>query len=449
MAYVPESEDPNAQVQTSTAAPMNQAAAPATSSGGTPSSAGAANTAQGAQASPNASKAPPVQNLQAYLAANAPQATGMGQNIAGQLTQGANAVNTDLTNGQQSFDQSVNASAVPADYQSTVDQAAANPSQFVTNPANVTNFQAIENANYSGPSSFETSPAYSNLNTEVENAQAQAPDISNPANIEQLVRGQEQNPTTGESNLDSLLLQQSPEGLSAIKSAEAPYANLGTTLSNIGTTEDSNIANVTARDQAAAASVPTAFTTGPNAVVPTYEAQLQNELAQAQQGTNTYNQGVSNYSNSVNSLQSRLAPFEAAIQAAGGPSTVNYTPPTYSDITNAPTQANVATSPEYSENAALEQLLGSGYSPALVDSNSSQAGTFNIPSTTPLTTSQLAKNYALPLAQASNAANKALNGQGNTPASQNLLNQGISLYSYLKSLDPNEYFSSPTGYGSI
>lgn len=397
MAYVPESEDPNAQVQTSTAAPMNQAATPATSSGGTPATAGAASNAQGAPSSPNASKAPPVQNLQAYLQANAPQATGMGQNIANQLTQGYNAVNTDLTNGQNAFENQVNASAVPADYQSTVNQAAANPTQFATNPANVTNFQAIENANYSGPSSFETSPTYQNLNTEVQNAQSNAPDITNTANIEQLVRGQEQNPTTGESNLDSLLLQQSPEGTAAIKAAASPYANLGTALSGIGTTEDSNIANVTARDQAAAASVPTAFTTGPNAVVPAWENSLNQELANAQTGTNTYNTDVANQAANWNTFQPIVNSYEAA-----NPGFTNLAPQPALQQTStvAPTLQSVATPQDYAEQQALSQLLGTGLGSTPIDQSTvSQAGTYQTPQFNPVDV----QGYLNPLAE--NAVN--------------------------------------------
>lgn len=424
MAYVDSSNDPNAQTMTATQAPMNQA--PATSSGGSPASAGAANTAQGAQASPNASKAPPVQNLQAYLAANAPQATGMGQNIAGQLTQGANAVNTDLTNGQNSFESQVNASAVPADYQSTVDQAAANPTAFATNPANVTNFKSIENANYTGPSNFEGSNIYSGLNTEVQNAQGNAPDISNPANIEQLVRGQEQNPTTGESNLDSLLLQQSPEGLAAIKASEAPYANLGNTLKGIGSTEDSNISNVTARDQAAKASVPTAFTTGPNAVVPAWENALNQKLSSAQTGTNAYNQSVADQAANWNTFQPIVNSYEAA-----NPSFTNLAPqPTLQQTsTGAPTLQSVATPQDYAEQAALSQLLGTGLGNTPIDQSTiSQAGTYQTPQFNPVDI----QGYLNPLAE--NAVNDvsalypnaAKDTNGNlSPSERNSISMGI------------------------
>ena len=86
MAFVQTPNDPNAQQPGSQSTSMNQL--PVTASGSGAGAAGANTTpAGGASAVPASTQAPPVQDLKAYLAANAPQAVGMGQTIAGGLNQ--------------------------------------------------------------------------------------------------------------------------------------------------------------------------------------------------------------------------------------------------------------------------------------------------------------------------------------------------------------------------
>ena len=75
MAFVQTTEtDPNAP-QAPGASPMNQPPQTATGAGGSSSVAPGA----GAASVPNSTQAPQVQDLKAYLTANAPQAVGMGQ----------------------------------------------------------------------------------------------------------------------------------------------------------------------------------------------------------------------------------------------------------------------------------------------------------------------------------------------------------------------------------
>lgn len=395
MAYVQETEDPNAPQSTSTqGAAMNQL--PQTSSG-SGAGAGAANTTasgspQGAPAVPNSTQAPPVQNLQAYLAANAPQAVQMGQNIAGNLTQQSNQVTGDINADQAAFDQSVQASNTAPNVQ-LVDQAASNPSQFVQDPNNVAAFQAQENANYTGPANFESSSYYTPLNTEVQNAVNNAPNINEPYGVQQLVTGQEQNPTVGEENLDSLLLEQSPQALAPIAAAEAPYANLGTALTNAAGTEDASVAQAQANDAAAPALVNSTFLTGPNAVVPAWEQGLQNELTSAQTGTNTYNQDVASQIAEYNQLFPIINSYEAQnpqFTNLGAPPTLQQ-----SDV-NAPTLPGVATPQDYQTEAALSQLLGSSLGSTPIDqSTASEAGTYQVPQYNPADI----QSYLNPLAE--------------------------------------------------
>lgn len=395
MAFVDDQQDPQnpetgtpdqAQPQTSSGSSANASVASSPST-----------NPQGTTAVPNATQAPPVQNLQAYLQANAPQALGMGQNIAKQLEGGYQAVNKDIGNAQQQFEGEVSKSAAPSNAQDIVSQAAQNPTQFVKDPNNVSQFQKVQNANYTGPSNFEGSNYYSNLNSEIQHAQQQAPDISNPANIQQLVRGQERNPTAGQSNLDTLLLQQSPGGVAAIKSATAPYATLGDTLKGLASSQNQKISDTKAGVDKAKASVPNAFLTGQNAVVPTWENAL-NQKVQTAAGDYA-NQGtkINALTQAINAGDlSKLSPDQLAglgisadqaaylmnakgqlgnFSSAPAPAT-SYTPGTLNP--QAPNSATVASSEDYAMQQALESLLGTGFTNApLNDEQSNLAGTYN------------------------------------------------------------------------
>jgi hypothetical protein len=376
---------------------MNQL--PVTSSGAgagaTSTNTSAGGSPQGAAAVPNSTQAPPVQNLQAYLTANQPQAVQMGQNIASGLTNQAGQVTGDINADQSAIDAQVQAQNTPVS-QTLIDQAAANPTQFVQDPNNVAAFQAQENAAYTGPATSESRPEYQTLTNEVTNAQNNAPDINTSAGVNQLVRGQETNPTLGMSNLDQLLLQGTPEAMAPIAAAEAPFAALPGQLSGAATTEDAAIQAAIANDQAAPAAVNSAFLTGTNAVVPAWETALQDSLTQA---SGTYaNQGsdfnaitadmnankLASLSPSqlselgitqaqATDLQNLFNSYSGVYGTGGTPNfSTYYTPGELSGTS--PTMANTATANDYAKNAALEQLLGTGYTPYLTDANASQAG---------------------------------------------------------------------------
>ena len=236
MAFVQDTQnDPNQQ-QPATSGATNQL--PQTSSG-TGGGATSVNTsgagAQGVSSVPNASKAPPVQNLSDYLTANAPQAAGMGQAIAQNLSNQGQQVTGDINSNQQTFDKSVQASNV-APNTDLVSRAAQSPTDFVQNPNDVQAFQAQRDANYTGPTSFESADFYEPLTQEVQTFQNNAPNVENQSGILQLVSGQEQNPTLGMENLDALLLGGTPEALNPIRHAESQYSNLGDILKGAGTT---------------------------------------------------------------------------------------------------------------------------------------------------------------------------------------------------------------------
>lgn len=398
MAYIIPPNDPNAPAPAGAmGAPgaMNQP--PTTSAGGTATSASAPGSPQGAAAQPNATQAPPVQDLKAYLAANAPQAVQMGQNIAGDLNTTAGKVTGDINAAQQDVTSQVAAQNTAPD-QALVEKAAENPADFVTNDQNVKDFLAQENANYGGPANFAATTEAQPLQTEISNAQSQAPDITKPQGVEQLARGQEKNPTTGMSNLDALLLQESPGALDPVTAALPQFGKFGEQLTGAQSSVDAAIKAAIANDTAAKAGVSSRFLTGPNAVVPTWEKGIADETAAAQKQADAYNGSIQKMIDEQNAMNPTLTDTEAAIKAyndqnwnpnAAGVSAESKLPGMNFDLsglTKTPTtvgpatEASVATSKDYANEAALEKLLGSLLGTTPIDqSTAGQAGTYSVP----------------------------------------------------------------------
>lgn len=382
MAYVQEQNDPNAPQATAMGAPgpMNQ---PSTAGGGTAGP-------QGTTAVPNTTQAPPVQDLKAYLAANAPQAVQMGQNIAGNLNQTAGTVTGDINSAQQNVNQQVQSSVVPQN-QNLLNEAAANPAQFVQNPKNLADFFAQENANYTGPTAFESTPQNQALTNEVQSAVQTAPDITQQGGVFQLARGQEQNPTTGMSNLDALLLQENPQAMAPIQAAIPGVQNLGNYLSGAQTATDKAIQDAIAADQATKAGVQTQFLTGPNAVVPTFQNELQTELQNAKgPATKAAQKAQADILNGtptaadlalIKTMPGQFNELSGSMKDLFKDYGTNFDLTNYATMNSPDTVfANpnaTATPEEYAKEAALTQLLEGGFNPVLNQSLAGNAGKQN------------------------------------------------------------------------
>jgi hypothetical protein len=367
MAYVDTQTDPNAQPNAQTN-PMAQAPV-TTSSGGvgtTAANAAPVGSPQGAAAVPTSTQAPPVQNLQAYLQANQPQAVQMGNTIAGNLQNTVNKTTGDINAAQTDLAGQV-AAQNTAPNTDLVNQAAANPAQFVQNPQNLTDFLAQENANYGGPANFAATPYAQNLQNEVTSAVNSAPDINKPGGVEQLVTGQEQNPTLGMRNLDTLLLQGTPEAMAPIQNVIPKFGQLQGQYGNAQTSTDAAIQQAIANDQAAKAGVNTTFLTGPNAVVPTYEQNIKNEQTAAQTAQDKENALINALNQDINAKTATTPDFYNLVGAGGpllssmqntpnAPSIYDYITPGQT-ITKAPTLNDVITPEQYDNILALAQLL--------------------------------------------------------------------------------------------
>lgn len=171
-------------------------------------------------------------NLSSYLDANKGQVQELGNKIAGNLTQGYNDVVGGINQNFGQFGQSVNQGANNPDW-SKVDQAASNPSDFVKDPNNVSQFQSWFNSEYKGPQNVETADFYSDTNNRVNKAVEDASLVNSYSGLgsylDNYLGGN--NRTQGMKTLDTALLYKSPEASQTIRDAASPYKTLSYFLS--------------------------------------------------------------------------------------------------------------------------------------------------------------------------------------------------------------------------
>lgn len=398
MAYVSNPTDPNdpnaLNPQQDAGVGQEGAPGPQTSSGiGGDSASTTAGSPQGTASVANSAKAPPVQDLGAYLRANASQAVQMGQKIAGNLNETAQKAIGDVDTAQQNVNAGVNAQYI-APNADLVGRAASDPNAFVQNPDDVRAFQAQRDAAYTGPANFESTPDFSNANASVNSAISKAPDVTQESGIHQLVRGQEKNPTLGMENLDALLLQGTPAALAPIQEAVPQFGTLKDYLSGKAGETNKNIQKTITDAQSANAGVQDKFLTGANAVVPEWEKALTGKLVPAQKQADNYNEAINKIISQQNELNPLVAKEKAAEKAAndllGGAQPYwtsdfsSLTKPPPAPLVNSPTLQNISTPEDYQRESALEQLLGTGLGTTPINqSTASQAGTYQVPGQTP------------------------------------------------------------------
>lgn len=384
---------------------LNQApqTASATSSNST-----AGSGAQGAASTPTASTAAPVQNLSSYLTANAPQAQQLGQNIATSLNNQFGKVQGDINNASTQFNNQVQSSTTPFNSQ-LVSGALANPTQFVSDPNNVSQFQGQLNAKYSGPTDFTQMNGYGDINSEVQNAVTNAANAKSQQGLGNLVNSVETNPTPGQSTLDAMILGGNPDAWNTVQQAAAPFSSLtgylgGQTTANNAAAQNA-LQNTTATaNQAhqALTGAGTDFTTALNQKVQAaqkgltdYGTNINNYVGQIQKGglngLTSFDQHVLGVDPTIaalarsapgieNELQSGLANFPSlSVPNLQDAFTIPSVQPGIS-----PTLQNVSSADDYAKAQALEQLAGGNILGLPLDAaTASQAGTFNLPTALP------------------------------------------------------------------
>lgn len=391
MAYIDPSDPNNQQAQMAPNALLQTPQTAGQVSSGPAGGVASAVPPAGVAAQTGGGKAPPVQNLSAYLKANAPQAQGMADKIATTLGAGAKQVQSDMANAQSAFDTEVQTGSVQPD-QGLIQQAAADPVNFVKDPNNVQAFQKQLNASYTGPQDFQGTKYYSDLNSKISSAVANA-GSTDPKNIRQVVQKLETNPTAGMTALDALVLQQNPNAIGTVKSAQAPYATLNQALSDMVTQSNAKIQAAQSGTSAAPQAVKSVFDPMAQNFKATLMNQLQNAASKQAINSSTYNslltniqsgnyaaitpsqyaalgvdpsqfQGISNANSVIGNNFPGLAPNFAAYINPGGNKSIS------------PIMENVAGTNDFDMDAALATLLGNGYSSSLNQSLRNQAGTY-------------------------------------------------------------------------
>ena len=416
MAFAPDPNQPAEQNLPGATGmqPVPTSAAPGAGPGGsTKAPTGAPNQQAPAQ---------PFTNLHSYLTANQPQVQQQADTIAGNLTNQYGQVQSDINAGTTAFNNQVGAGYAP-DNPTLIQQAAANPAQFVQTPGNTQAFKSILNDQYSGPSNFEGTAGYTSLNNEVTQDAANAALVNTPAGLQTYLEGSETNPTQGENLLDSVLLNQSPAAIQEVQAAATPFSQLPTTLANDVTTADQGVTSA----QAAATAAQQDAQNSINPTVTAFEQALASEVPAAQAQENAYNQ-------TVNANAAALNPINTALNSFDESTGLNVTNPltaylAQQPVTTAANSANVATPAQYAEDAALAQLLGTGYTPQLNQANAGEAGTFSVPTAQTENAQSLAQQIADAATQAEwgTVANSEFDNSANPETYQQLLNNNQSI----------------------
>lgn len=339
--------------------------------------------------------------LSDYLSANAPQVESMGSSISGELGTQYGKLQGDINKAGSDFGSAVQGGYTPAN-QELVNQAASNPAEFAKDPNNISNFQKQLNNSYTGPQNFEGFEPYGKVQGDVASAVQGAGLLNSTGGLSSYLQNKAQGTyTPGMNTLDTTLLQASPNASKMVKDATKPYEGLTDYLNQ--TAQNSNKLVDPAKQAAAQtgqyardqfAPVTQQFQQGLTSNAANQEANRlayntssnsNQSAAQAQRAAllQAQQDAIHKYTGNVNNL---AGPNAAAQNARIG----NMIDPTSylssldpyltgNQITNPATIANTANAGQYQEDAALSQLLGSGYTPTLDQANVGQAGTYQAP----------------------------------------------------------------------
>lgn len=223
--------------------------------------------------------------LQTYLDANQGKAPDLANTITkgigdqyntlqGQNTQTLNDIQGQVTQGYTPENKDLLASE------------ASNPVSFVSNPGNVSAFQAQTNDKYTGPGSAEGTGQYQNQFASLNNAIAKGQgDVSTEAGREGLLQGVENRPTAGVTALNSAILSQDPSSQSKIENAYQPFSNLISQFQTGAQGINQNIGQGQSQAQSAATNANKAIADQTAAINST----INNELSANQKTYNDYN----------------------------------------------------------------------------------------------------------------------------------------------------------------
>lgn len=388
----PTGQTTNAPGAADTPAPPQTGGSVGDEGGGAPAKGSA--TASPTQFGSSASK------LGDYLSANAPQIQGQADTLAGNLNTQYGNINQGITDAANQFQQSVQG-GYAASNPDAVNQAVADPTKYASDPNNVAAFQGQYNDTYTGPTNFEGTPGYSDIQNQVGQAVTQGNLLGSQAGLQSYLQGQGTNPTSAMSTLDSLLMRGNPGAQQTINTAAGQFGDLTGKLGTATTGADQSVTD--AQNAAAASQAYAKAQFDP--LAQQFGNTLNTQLTGANANRDAYNMAVTGNQATAQQYQQQLlaaqqaainkpisntgspasdAAYEAKVKGYFNPgiqSQLTGLAPYLSGqpITQPGTLANTATAGQYGEDAALAQLMGSGYSPQLNQANVGQAGSYSVP----------------------------------------------------------------------
>lgn len=293
-----------------------------------------------------------------YLSANAPQIQNQAQGVAQGLNNQYQQVGTDINAATNQFGQQVQG-GYAAQNQDVVNQALANPTQFASNPNNVSAFQGQLNDTYSGPQNFESTTPYSNIQNEVNTAVQNGGLLGTQAGLKSYFQNQYNqngggnNNTQAISTLDSLLLGNNPtlsQAVNQFKTLPQQFQTATNTANQGVTQAQQNAANIASQTQGQF-----------NPFVQNFGNQLTQNATQAETGRTAYNQALNNYYNQLTPVEQQVQGWLGQLPGNTGAATPDIFANAINQnqlVTNPITAQNYSTPEQYAEAAALQQLAG-------------------------------------------------------------------------------------------
>lgn len=439
MVYLQREDETNAGGQAPGANGSNAGTASGTGVGGTSSSGqegtsgavGAGTSAGTTKASGvSAPKSQQFASFNDYIAPNSTQIANNAQTTANSAIQGLQNTQSDLSAlGAQGAQDVTNGSSTYSNYDpNAVSSAFSDPSSvisYASDPNNLSQFSNYANAAYTGPQTASAISTSQQMANDAANAENTVTNYNSPSGMQQALLGSIKNPTPGIASFDTALFNSVPES----RTAFAPIQNYAGSFNDYVNNYNNTEANAIANAQAGATTASTGANAALNGAEGNLSTNLTNELATANNNANAYNNNyvnaypdvsnkandaatalttlaqnimhntitqpstgysvLGNLQNSINGPQQ--AQLIAQVQKLLDPSAYiakNYTPITSTQpkALATPNQADVATPQEYNLAAALQKLGGTAYQSPLTQANSTQAGTFNVPTNTTLPT---------------------------------------------------------------
>lgn len=379
-----------------------------------------------------------------YLDANQSGSQQLGNQVASNLTNQYNTTKSGIDNSANSLINQVNQGYTKGNDQ-LIQSVASDPTKAASDPNQVAQFQSQLNDTYTGPQNWAD---YGTQQGNVANAQSNANLVNTPGGLNVLTSQVEQpGASQGVNQLDTLLLGGNSNAVQNVHNAATPFNDLGTYLDSQNQTANTAIGNAGTAAQMASQNALNAFT-GANGTLTNLNNTINQNTTQAQQKAQTIDQeakallanpqGATINPNDVpdvlkalnmtpeqlGQLQSQAnkaeyghfvaSPFQGNGSAFTQGQNLDFSGNVnFANPNTAITAGNVATPEQYSEMAAIQQLLG-GKTPQGAAINPALA---SLAGTTP--TSTFDPNGAIAAGQQANdAAQQQALTQANSMADQ-------------------------------